>query len=416
MASDPSVDPELEAAARSWAEHLRTGGTTPWADWVVAAPGPAVPRAAAPSPHLPGAAHLELLRRLNLEGPLPGLVDHVLTRPGPGRGRVHLPLSWPPERPAAPAAEVRRVAVGVLADLTSRLESRGVATGAEQPRGPASGRRRLRGRSFVLEGLPMTVTTLRAGLAAAGLVEHRPKRPWFRLGRRGSSRPDAVILVAGPLDQALREAWARRVLEGSPRSWRGFLTMWSTREALPPSAELDRVLQHWVPRVGPGQVHVVVTSVTEAAAPLVDRVAQILGVRPAQDAQDAGPAPLTPVMLDLLRRVNGVLPFLVPEEARAVRRDALADLMRTEPLGPRWVGLPRGRRSWVVAAGARQVETVRDAGVTVHGDLAALARPSRRGRGVRAEDTVAAAIRMIHRVERRAVATDGGPVGGGTDT
>jgi hypothetical protein len=119
-------------------------------------------------------------------------------------------------------------------------------------------------------------------------------------------------------------------------------------------------------------------------------------------------------MLDLLRRVNGVLPFLVPAQLRAARRFALADLMREEPLGPRWVGLPRGRQSWAAAAGARQAEVVRAAGVAVHGDVAALARPSPRGRGVRAEDSVAAAVRMIHRVERRVVATDGGPLSGGT--
>ena len=50
------------AIAWSWVEHLRSGGTTPWAEWVREPAAPAdVPRGP-----LPGAAQLELVRRLAL--------------------------------------------------------------------------------------------------------------------------------------------------------------------------------------------------------------------------------------------------------------------------------------------------------------------------------------------------------------
>ncbi|MDX6325519.1 MAG: hypothetical protein QOK15_1873, partial [Nocardioidaceae bacterium] len=110
MASDVG-DAAFEAAARSWVQHLRAGGTTPWADWatrIAPQAGTTPPPGTAAGVPLPGAAQLELLRRLNQQGPLPHLVDHVLQRPGPGRGWVHLPLPCPPARPTAPPAEVRR--------------------------------------------------------------------------------------------------------------------------------------------------------------------------------------------------------------------------------------------------------------------------------------------------------------------
>jgi hypothetical protein len=409
-------DTAFEAAARSWVEHLRAGGTTPWADWATVAalpdsptsPGVPLRSAARPGAPLPGAAQLELLRRLNQAGPLPQLADHVLTRPGPGRGWVHLPLPWPPARPTAPAPEVRRVAVGVLADLTARLG------GPEERKGRWT-RRARRPRStgkaptFALEGLPLTVAALRERLASAGLVEHRQRIPWYSLRARTDDLPDRVLIVAGPVDEALSEVWARRVLDGAHRSWRGFLSTWSSRDALPPSVNLELALGHWLPKVGPDRVHVVVAPREDPDA-LTDRIGDLLGHRP-EDLAPCGVAP-RPVLVDLLRRVDEVLPFLLPEDRRAGARAALSSLMREERHGPRWVGLPRTRRAWATRCGVRLTEAVRASGATVHGDLEVLASLSPSARGVRAVDTVAAAVRMIHRIEESGPGT--GSAGGGT--
>jgi hypothetical protein len=67
--------------------------------------------------------------------------------------------------------------------------------------------------------------------------------------------------------------------------------------------------------------------------------------------------------------------------------------------GPQWIGLPRRRRGWAARRGVRLIEAVRESGVVVHGELEALASLAPAARGVRAVDTVAAAVRMIHRIE-----------------
>lgn len=401
------------AAAESWVAHLRRGGSTPWADWAegsaaaVAArePGPA-PGVPAQVTALPGAAQLELLRRLNQAGPLPQLTDHVLERPGPGRGWVHLALPWPPARPTAPAVEVRRVAVGVLADLTVRLAGPDGRTDGRDRRGRRPGLRGAAGRSFVLEGPPLTVGALRGALASRGALEHRPRVPWWSLRPRAGDVPDLVVVVATPLDEALHEVWARRVLDGSRRSWRGFLHTWSARDALPPSVDLERILDHWVPTAGAGRVHVVVAARGDEER-VADRVAQLLGRRPEPLPRDGG-AP-RPVLLDLLRRVDEVLPFHLAEDRRTDARLGLARLMVREPHGPRWVGLPRSRRAWAGRRGEHLLRTVVQSGVTVHGVPALLTSLSPSAVGIRAVDTVAAAVRMIHRIEE-----SGGPRTGTT--
>jgi hypothetical protein len=309
---------------------------------------------------------------------------------------------------------VRRVAVGVLADLTADLTA-GPATGSAtdtitslvagadgaraRRRLPAVRRRSARTPSFVLEGLPMTVAVLRRELASDGLREHRPRLPWFSLRPRADDVPDRVLIVAGPVDEALHQAWARRVLTGSHRSWRGFLGTWSGRDALPPSAALERALGHWQARVGPERIHVVVTGRDDPAG-LAERVSAVLGHRP--DAAHLSKREVTPdpVLLDLLRRVNEVLPFQVPEGSRTRARDTLASLMLQEQHGPRSIGVPRGRRAWARRRGVRLVEAVMASGVAVHGDLDTLPALTPSGRGLRAVDTVAAAVRMIHRIEQ----------------
>ena len=167
---------------------------------------------------------------------------------------------------------------------------------------------------------------------------------------------------------------------------------------LPPSADLERALTHWVPRVGPDRVHVLVTP-RGGAEDLTDRVEELLGHRLDTGRLSGGHVAPGPALLDLLRRVDQVLPFLLSEERRPLARAALAALIAQEDHGPRWLGLPRPRRSWATRHGVRLVEVVRESGVTVHGDLEALSSLSPSARGMRAVDTVAAAVRMIHRIE-----------------
>jgi hypothetical protein len=256
------------------------------------------------------------------------------------------------------------------------------------------------------------VVALRDQLASAGLVEHRPRAPWHSARPHPDDVPDLVIVVAGPVDEALHEAWGRRVLDGSRRSWRGFLSTWSSRDALPPSADLERVLGHWLPKVGPERVHVVVARRGHPDA-LARHVSELLGHR----AKDLAVPPVAPepVLLDLLRRVSDVLPFLLPEARRPAARTVLVTLMREERRGLRWIGLPRRRRGWARRHGVRLAGAVRDAGVPVHGDVEALASLSASARGLRAVDTVAAAVRMIHRIEESGRPSSGS-AGEGTST
>ena len=142
----------------------------------------------------------------------------------------------------------------------------------------------------------MTVALLRDDLAASGLVERR-RHGRLGLHTRRRARPDCVLLIAGPIDQALGEAWTRRALDGSPRSWRGFLKTWSARGALPPSADLGLAIQYWSQRVGPAQVHVVVTAHDDDVTRVHRQVEELLGVPVVTRAPLSGDGVLTPVHL-----------------------------------------------------------------------------------------------------------------------
>jgi hypothetical protein len=94
--------PAYAQAVWSWAEHLRGGGSTPWSSWV--ASGAGADATVPPTWSAPGAAQLELVRRLAGLAPARGvdpaafraLADVVVARSGPGRGRAQQPLSRPP--------------------------------------------------------------------------------------------------------------------------------------------------------------------------------------------------------------------------------------------------------------------------------------------------------------------------------
>ena len=384
---------EPDLAARTWAAHLREGGTTEWSRWIPTPGSPALP---AGGGRLPGAAQLELLRRINLEGPLPHRVDHVLWRPAPGRGAPQRVLPSPACAVAAPCREVLRVATGVLADLVVALPA---GRSPETP--PPRTKRRVP--SFALDGLPVTVAGLRADLAAAGLLEHRPRKPWF--GRARADDPDVVILVVGPVAEAFREVWSRRVQEGSGRRWRRFLGSCAKRDELPGKADQLHTVEQWTSRVGPGNVHVVTTD------GLHDQVAGILGRRPGSDPhrRPGDPLDLPPTQLDVVRRINGVLPFLLPAPEQAARRARLVALLdRSEH--PVRLEVPSRDRAWVAACGERLEQGIRLSGCPVHGEPAAVTDPAAATGGrLRGEDVLRSMVRMIHRVDAATAPVGGGP-------
>lgn len=394
------------ALAESWVEHLRGGGTTPWPRWVRKAavqPRPEKVRA----PGVPGAAQLELLRRLNALAPLPHRAEHVLNRPGPGRGPVHLRLSLEPLRPA-PRREVLRVAAGVLADLTAQLpppRRRRRRWWVRRPR-PVEGVP-----TFVLEGPPVTVAQVRARLAAAGLHEHRPGS--FPAGADPDVEPDLVVVLVAALDEALRQAWAGRVQRGAGRAWPRFVARWTGSGSLPPSVAVDRNVDYWASRVGSGNVHLVALDPTEPrGADPAARVAVLLGqqlgdapaAEPAAEPAPDDPVRLCPAALEVLRRVNVVLPFVCPAAERDARRKALVGLLQEMDGRADPVDLPARRRSWADATAARLEAALERSGCVVHGELGPLSRTGPgTDRRLGSEEVLDAMVRMIHRIDAELV-------------
>lgn len=357
---------DFHAAAWSWVAHLRAGGSTPWAHWVTARHEPASPGAL-----LPGAAELELVRRLAARSALApdafaALADLALARSGPGRGLPQLRLPWPygdPRHPGTgapatdpadvPAEELVRVGTGVLAELLVRTPERAARRH----------RRRPWTRPFRLLGAPVSVAGVRAWLAAGGHVE-------------GGRRPE-VVLLAAPFDALLAEVWSARVQRGAPVRWGPFVDRWSRREQrhahLPPAIRLAGLAERWAARVGPERVHVVVAEDPAAARRTVADVLALRGREPEQ-------VPLRPLSLpatDVLRRLDPVLSVRLPaERARAARRAAARVLDRgAYPAA----GLPERHREWAEASADRLAARLRAGGYPVHGDLDRIAVRPRPG-------------------------------------
>ena len=355
------------AVARSWVEHLRHGGTTPWAEWLRNPGGP--PDVADHPGPLPGAGQLELVRRLAIAyGESPGglsragftaLADRAMRRSGPGRGLPELPLLLPGSDPAStvgapptdpgtlPADELIRLGVGLLAD---RLVAAGPVPPPHTPR-----RRVLALHAFHLAGAPVTTSGVRASLAAAGRVE-------------GGWSPE-VILVAEPLDEHLRQVWSNRVQHGAPVRWETFAGRWARRDALPPSADLPAIASFWAAQVGASRVHVVVST---GLAPTLAAAARVIGVRRVPEpVAGADPAPLTPAATDLVRRLNRVLNVRAGAEARGGLLGRALTLIPDG--GGRHLALPPQHRGWAERRAERLADELRDGGYPVHGDLARIA-------------------------------------------
>lgn len=351
-----------EARAWGWVQHLRGGGTTPWAQWTATGEPTA--------PALPGAQQLELLRRLNAAGlPSARLVGRVLATSAPGRGQPDLELAGVAEpsdfgpRPVDPGAvperELLRVAAAVIAEDV-------VAAGlppAPRPGVPRPWRTRYR-----LVGDPELADPLREQLVARG--------------RPPGGRDPVVLLLAAPLDRLLADAWTRRSFDMGAPSWRTWLRQVSRHDELPVRFDPLRQARGWSGRVGRGRVQVVLD---HAALP------GLLGVRRPLDVPGEVPAEVP----DLARRVASLLGLHVPSDQRtALLRRTLRPRLAGTPGEP--LVVPEELLPWVRTHAQRVADGLRRAGYAVHGDLDDLV-PGRRT-GVEAPDpaaTLGVAMRLM---------------------
>jgi hypothetical protein len=360
---------DYDSAVWTWSQHLRHGGSTPWARWRSGTHEEEPPPGWSP----PGAAQLEVVRRAALRPDtnadvLAALADVVLSRSGPGRGRAWQPVDWPGAAARAfgapavdpadvPVPELLRVATGALTELALRPGDADPAIAVPRRRGLLT-----RTPAFELAGSPVTTSAVRRELASRGHVE-------------GGRRPTVVLLVE-PLDQALAQVWSARVQRGAPVRWSGFVDRWAGRRDLPPSADVAAIAAVWADRVGADHVHVVPApaSVDEA----VRSTTAAIGLRPGRPG-NAGPArwwDLSPAAVDALRRVNSVLNVRVAEQradrARNRAREALAASSRTRPGATpdlhRWT-VPDAHRDWVDTRAQRLADDLSHRGYAVHGRL-----------------------------------------------
>lgn len=347
-------------AAWSWVDHLRHGGSTPWLDWVARDAGAAAD-GTLPGDPLPGAAELELVRRLAERAPatLPPaaferLAEVVLSRSGPGRGLPQLPLLWPANAPArvgappvdpatVPEGELVRVGVGALTDLLLASET--------PPGEPRRVRRRPWTTAFRLAGAPVTAHAVRAWLRAAGHVE--------------GGRHPRVLLFVEPFDVHLAQVWSAWVQRGSAMRWETFVSRWAHRQELPPAARLASEARRWAQEVGPARVHLVVAPRDADAARRT--ASEVLGLRGRERFAPAPVRDLSPAGTDALRRLNRVLSVRLTPELRPPLLRRAAALFEAPADAP--LVVPQGHLEWADQTAARLEHALGSGGYPVHGDL-----------------------------------------------
>lgn len=331
------------AAAWTWVDHLRAGGTTPWAAWLESAGDVDDPRGS--DRLLPGAQQLELLRRLNGAGrPDAALVERVLVASAPGRGRQDLellgavePLSFGP-RPIDPATltadDLVRVAVGLVAEDV-------VAAGGPPPEPVRARRWRTR---YRLAGDPWLADAMRSELVAQG----RPP------GGRGA----VVAIIGTDLATMLAHDWTTRCLTEGSASWTDFCATLEQRGRVPRRVDLARSAERWAEEAGG------VDQVRVVADPA--RVAKVVGVRRLEI-----PADLSFDAVELARRTAGAIGLLVTPPRRAeLLRTVLRPRLLEVP-GPAPV-VPLEQREWLTEQADRIRRRLRAGGYPVVGDLDAL--------------------------------------------
>jgi hypothetical protein len=361
----PPMDPRDEAAyadrVRAWAGELRTGSSQTWREFLDRPDGATEPLP--PDGPLPGAAQLELVRRLAAQdgsARFAELADLVLDTAEPGRGLVDAPLPWPAVRPvgtppvepdALPAEEILRACAGVLARLLAP-EADLPATRSARPWRPWR-------RGFTLLGAPTTVELVRGALLDRGLREGGGSRTtWFVLG--------------GPFEDLMVQRWSARVRAGAGLRWQRLWRTAATNDRVPPGIGLPAIAQHVADEFDPMRVHVVLSEHPTQALRVVADVLGVPGGRlePRVDV----------LATDLLRRLNPVLGLAVGEEARRrIVSRAWPEIAAGEESEP--LGAPAAHLDWAVATGERMAGALEAAGrggrYAVHGDPAIVV-PTRR--------------------------------------
>jgi hypothetical protein len=311
---------------------------------------------------LPGAAQLELVRRLAASPHAAGLADfgalaeRLLATSAPGRGPGELPLAWPDPFPgrygipavdpgALDAEELLRAGIGGLADLLADVP----------PPAPRT-RHRLRlprpwRRSFTVQGTPLAAAGVRAALLRAGMTEGGPRA--------------THLVVAAPFDVMMAEHWVHRVSRGASLPWERLWRHAANTGRLPPAVVVDEVAARLAGQFGPARVLLLVAgSAGEAVA--AARVAFGLRV-PAESPDPVAAPPLDTTSAEVLRRVNGVLRLrLDADRRRELGRRVLPSVVAHDDAPP--IGPARGTDGWARAAAERLVEGVSAGDYPVHGD------------------------------------------------
>lgn len=332
-------DPDLLARMAAWQEHLRQGGTTTWSRFSgpVTPTGERLDEGAGGRPsegsderlrEWPSAVHLELVRRL--DGSLPdfaGLADLVWATPAPGRGRVDVPLPGggpapfgaPPMEPELlPAAELLRVAVGVL----DRLVGDPVVTTPGAP-----GRGMLPRRHFQVSGTPVACKLARSGLLRAGWREHPRRARHFVFG--------------APLPDAVAQLWSDRVAGGAATSWPDLWRRLASSAELPGRLRFDELVQaagkHAVPVYG---------TLDEVAAQLNRRYRVKLDPAPGMDL----------VATALRRRLNATLATRMTWDRRRAAGPVITEVIGQSRTPVTRLSVPPAERHWASAHGSRPAD------------------------------------------------------------
>lgn len=358
------TEPSFQAAAWSWVEHLRSGGTTTWRAWRAREHAPVPPR----WPVLPTAAQLEVVRLLGESdghdpapeairrtgeredrGPnLARLADLVTGTPVGGRGLVDSPLPWPTSTRTggAPAIEPDELPANELLRVCVTAIVRTILHALQPPARRGRMHRRPWRRAFVVAGTSPHAEAVREALLGAGQVE-------------GGKRP-TVLVVGGPLDAMMATHWRLRVEAGAGARWRRVWSGSAARGALPKSVDVASVAEDWSARVGADNVHVVLEHDPAVAVAAAGRV---LDLR--LDFVDNLHSDV--VQTDLLRRINQALAIRGPETARAFREGTFGTYLFLSAAGQP-LGVPEPQLDWALEQAEAMISRLAAAGCAVHGD------------------------------------------------
>ncbi len=294
-----------DARGWGWVAHLREGGCTPWAEFT----GTAAPDAGP----FPGAAQLELARRVNLAGGSTDVVRRILGTGAPARGRQEFLLRGavaerdygprPVDPSEVPPAELVRVAVGALAEQLARA-----------PRLPAPA----------------------------------PQR------RRRCARGSGVLaLPLAPVDALLYDVWASRAARGPVLPWPQWTVRSAHLERVPAALRFRRRGEEWRATGFRRRVELTAAAlgpvIEPEAAEVVRKVQPLLGglVDPTRRAEL-----VDRVLRPWMEARTGGTALVVPEEARAwargVAEGIAADVRRAGypvrgDLGTLWAMAEAGR-------------------------------------------------------------------------